>query len=195
MQLEQPQEPLEVVGLCRLWLLILPLWVRSRMLSCCLDCSLVGSRRLMVSLGLLWLIFFTNLTFVSWISQSVCANLRRWMSLLHPLGACGPLFQCPAGHLVLDRMNKAPSPAVIHVHLWCWAAWMAAGTLGSGCSMWVVSALTVQGGQAQPILRAVGVPLPCDAAAIAGWRVFSLQYLLWCYLLCDVVCDASVFLL
>ena len=67
-------------------------------------------------------------------------------------------------------------------------------SLGGGCSMWAASALAVQGGQAQPILRSVRGSLPCDAAAIAGLRVFCLQYLPWCYLLCDVVCDSSVFL-
>ena len=69
--------------------------------------------------------------------------------------------------------------------------------VGGGCSWWAASAhpaLAVQGGQAQPILRSLRGLLPCDAAAIAGLRVFCLQYLHWCYLLCDVVCDLSVFL-
>ena len=96
-----------------------------------------------------------------------------------------------------DRMNRAPSPVVIHVRLLCCAAWMAAGTLGGGRSMWAASAhpaIAVQGGQAQPIFRSVRVSLPCADAAIAGLRVLCLQYLPWCYLLCDVVCDSSVFL-
>ena len=75
--------------------------------------------------------------------------------------------------------------------------WMAAGSLRGGSSRWAASvhpALVVQGGQAQPVLRSVRGSLPCDAAVIAGLRVFCLQYLSWCYLLCDVVCDSSMFL-
>ena len=63
--------------------------------------------------------------------------------------------------------------------------------------MWAASAhpaLAVQGGQAQPILCSVSLSLPCADAAIAGLRALSLQYLPWCSLLCDVVCDSSVFL-
>ena len=63
-----------------------------------------------------------------------------------------------------DRMNRAPSPAIIHVRLRCWVAWMAAGTLRGGSSRWAASAhpaLAVQGGQVQPILRSVRGSLPC----------------------------------
>ena len=93
-------------------------------------------------------------------------------------------------------MNRAPSPAIIHVRLRCWVPWMAAGTLGGGRSRWAASAhpaLAVQGGQAQPILRSIRVSPPCDAAVIAGLQVFCLQYLPWCYL-CNVVCNSSVFM-
>ena len=41
---------------------------------------------------------------------------------------------------------------------------------------------------AQLVSRCLAMPL----RSLAG-GFFSLQYLLWCYLLCDVVCDASVF--
>ena len=58
--------------------------------------------------------------------------------------------------------------------------------LGGGGFMWAAAAhpaLVVQGGQAQPILRLVRGSLPCGGAAIAGLRVFCLQYPPWCYLL------------
>ena len=60
--------------------------------------------------------------------------------------------------------------------------------LGGGSSVWAAS---VQGGQAQPILRSVRVSLPCADDAIADLWALCLQYLPWCYLLCDVVCDSS----
>ena len=36
------------------------------------------------------------------------------MRLLHPLGFCRPLLQCPASCRLVDRMNRALSPAIIH---------------------------------------------------------------------------------
>ena len=42
----------------------------------------------------------------------------------------GHCFSVPQAVVLNDRMNRAPSPAVIHVRLRCCAAWMAAGALG-----------------------------------------------------------------
>ena len=53
---------------------------------------------------------------------------------------------------------------------------MAAGPLRGGSSRWAASAhpaLAVQVGQAQPVFRSIRDSLPCDAAAIAGLRVFA----------------------
>ena len=61
------------------------------------------------------------------------------MRFLHPLGACRPLLQCPASCRLVDRMNRAP-PAIVHVRLRCWLAWMAAGPLRGGSSRWAASA-------------------------------------------------------
>ena len=94
-------------------------------------------------------------------------------------------------------MNRAP----IHVHLRLFMCTCDAAQhgwpqepLGGGSSVWAASvhpAPAVQGGQAQPILRSVRVSMPCADSAIAGLRALCLQYLPWCYLLCDVVCDSS----
>ena len=95
-----------------------------------------------------------------------------------------------------DRMNRDPSPAIIHVRLRCCVPWMAAGTLAGWLFFYVgcvcASCACGAGWPGAAILRSVRGSLPCDAAAIAGLLVFCLQYLPWCYLLCDVVCDSSV---
>ena len=78
--------------------------------------------------------------------------------------------------MLVDRMNRAPFPAIIHVRLRCGVAWMAVGPLRGGSSRWAASAhpaLAVQVGQVQPVLRSVRGSLPCDAAAIAGLQVFA----------------------
>ena len=53
---------------------------------------------------------------------------------------------------------------------------MAARPLRGGSSRWAASAhpaLAVQVCQAHPVLRSIRGSLPCDAAAIAGLRVFA----------------------
>ena len=60
---------------------------------------------------------------------------------------------------------------LVHVRLRCWFSWMAAGPLRGGSSRW--AAFAVQVGQALPVLRSIRGSLPCDAAAIAGLRVFA----------------------
>ena len=77
--------------------------------------------------------------------------------------------------MLVDRMNRAPSPAIIHVRLRCWVAWMAAGNFRGGSSTWAVSvhpALVVQGGQAQPVLHSVRGSLRSLACGCFAYNIY-----------------------